>query len=73
MTQEEIIKLAQQAGFHAWYSDPEREYHFGCAMKFAALVTAAEREACLEMADHCADADMHASMAANAIRARSNT
>lgn len=31
---------------------------------------AAEREACLAIADQCADADMHASMAANAIRAR---
>lgn len=33
----------------------------------------AEREACLQTADQCADADMHASMAANAIRARSAT
>lgn len=33
----------------------------------------AEREACLQIADDCADADMHASMAANAIRARGNT
>ena len=40
---------------------------------FAALVAAAEHKACLEIADLCADADMHASMAANAIRARSNT
>ena len=32
---------------------------------------AAEREACLQIADQCADADMHASMVANAIRARS--
>jgi len=33
----------------------------------------AEREACLQIADDCADADMHASMAANAIRAREIT
>ena len=32
--------------------------------------TALEREACLRIADDCAEADMHASMAANAIRAR---
>ncbi len=31
---------------------------------------ALEREACLRIADDCAEADMHASMAANAIRAR---
>ena len=36
----------------------------------AAAAKAEEREACLEIADHCADADMHASMVANAIRAR---
>ena len=32
--------------------------------------TALERKACLRIADDCAEADMHASMAANAIRAR---
>jgi hypothetical protein len=31
---------------------------------------AIERKACLEIADQCAAADMHASMVANAIRAR---
>lgn len=35
-----------------------------------AAAKAGEREACLQIADQCADADMHASMAANAIRAR---
>jgi hypothetical protein len=44
LTRDDIIRMAREAGFHAWYSDPEREYHFGCAMKFAALVAAAERE-----------------------------
>jgi hypothetical protein len=44
VTRDDIIRMAREAGFHAWYSDPEREYHFGCAMKFADLVTAAERE-----------------------------
>ena len=39
----------------------------------AELVRADERAACLQIADQCADADMHASMAANAIRARGNT
>jgi len=33
----------------------------------------AEREECLKIADDCADADMHASMVANAIRARGET
>ena len=48
---------------------------FGAAVKSAYedmidAAVAAEREACLAIADQCADADMHASMAANAIRAR---
>ena len=46
MNRDEIIKLAREAGFHNWYSDKSREYLFGCVVKFAELVAAAEREAC---------------------------
>ena len=42
---DDIIRMAREAGFHAWYSDPDREYHFGCAVKFAALVAAPLLEA----------------------------
>ena len=66
MTREEIIKLAREAGMSSLSL-----IDIGYLEKLAALVAAAEREACLEIADQCADADMHASMAANAIRARS--
>ena len=68
MNRDEIDILWQQAMNQA-IADGEMStrYHF------ASLVAAAECEACLEIADQCADADMHASMAANAIRARSNT
>lgn len=45
----------------------EREARAGLVMRRA---VAKERELCLEIADACADADMHASMVANAIRAR---
>ena len=45
MTQDDIIRMAREAGFHEWYWTPEREYHFGCTQKFAALATAKEREA----------------------------
>ena len=41
--------------------------------RFAELVRADERAACLQIADQCADADMDASMAANAIRARTSS
>ena len=54
MTRDEIISMAREAGFHAWYSTPEREYHFGCVTKFAALVAAREREECALIADEWA-------------------
>ena len=81
MSKSELIRMAREAGFaintrtgdinashgsYNWIISRELE-------RFAALVAAAEHKACLEIADLCADADMHASMAANAIRARSNT
>lgn len=65
MTRDEIDILWQQAMTQAVINgEMFTRYHF------AKLVAAAECEACLEIADQCADADMHASMAANAIRAR---
>jgi hypothetical protein len=83
MTRDDIIRMAREAGFHAWYSDPERDYHFGCIERFAALVAAAsasvEREACAQV---CKEEicngywDNHAHAAAehiaNVIRARGN-
>jgi hypothetical protein len=66
MTREELDKMWQKA-MHESIAAGEKyaRYHF------AALVAEHEREACLQIADQCADADMHASMVANAIRARS--
>lgn len=77
--QKNVIEMAREAGFHTWYSDPDRDYHFGCTMRFAALVAAAEREACAQSLDKQADLACDAfdrkwaqEMAA-AVRARSNT
>ncbi len=67
MTSKEVMQLAYESGMIAGY-----EGEPSLLERFARLVATAEREACLEIADHCADADMHASMVANAIRARSN-
>ena len=64
MTRDDIMHMANQAAGQSWGSEEHLQ-------RFAALVAAAEHKACLEIADLCADADMHASMAANAIRARS--
>ena len=113
MTRDDIIKLAQEAGFNpVTYSGgnaklfcsfaelvaaAERRKHqadierwkaeAATAEKWRGLAlskdgdghtvqciqqeaAALEREACLRISDDCADADMHASIAANAIRAR---
>lgn len=83
MTREEIIKLARGAGvlsaklLHEFGADALCDSEIKDLQAVERLAQAAyaagataEREACLEIADQCADADMHASMAANAIRAR---
>lgn len=71
MTREDVIRMAREAGFtdasfcrwSAYTDDLER---------FAALVAAAEREACAKVADEVGDddEDCHAWTAADAIRAR---
>lgn len=66
MKKDEVIRMAQEAGFFK----PELTQVLPSVERFAALVATAEREACLQIADYCADANMPASMAANAIRAR---
>jgi hypothetical protein len=65
MTQEDIIRMARKAG---WMSEYESSTGFSAeaAFKFAALVAAAEREACAKLCDD----NYFAFMAADAIRAR---
>lgn len=71
MNSYEIIKLAREAGFHNWYCDPSREYHFGCVVKFAELVAAAEREECAKVCEGMHEEDRPGDYA-DAIRSRSN-
>ena len=59
MTQDEIIRMARQAGFTDYY--PER------LKRFAALVAAHEREACIEK---CKPYGLTGECVAIAIRAR---
>ena len=61
MTQDEIIRMAREAGFTDYY--PER------LTRFAALVAANEREACAQLARKASDNYEGAEIAA-AIRAR---
>ena len=77
MDREEVIKLAQEAGF-----DPhDMSDDFSCNLidieRFAALVAEHEREACAKVCDVLAVHPEYASditkVAAQAIRARGNT
>ena len=76
MRESDIIRMAHEASPDmTWYAavdDPTNAAPAELAFltRFAEIVCKAERSACVEIADHCADAGMHAAMAANAIRAR---
>lgn len=68
MTQDEIIEMAEQAGFEILYGWPDSFY------EFAKLVAQHEREACAKVAEaYEPRCDTCPSGVANAIRARSNT
>ena len=51
MTREEIIGLAREAGLHMYINDVTEEPYALCLERFAALVAAAEREACAKLID----------------------
>lgn len=63
MTRDDIIKLAREAGYGLSLSD----MHAPALERFAALVAAAEREACLKLAT---EAGRNKAGVAAAIRAR---
>jgi hypothetical protein len=65
-------EMAREAQIIPYIVGPTNSEYIGRLERFAEIVRADEREACLEIADDCAESDMHASMAANFIRARSN-
>ena len=69
MDREDIIKLAREAGL-AYGTD---EKPLGSVTRFAALVAAAEREACAELCVKLAVGGGFAADCAAAIRARSYT
>ena len=76
MTQEEILRMAREAGFvSAEYWPDDFKGLASCVERFAALVAAAEREACAKVCDarYMGDnnrEDMEARRCAEAIRAR---
>ena len=76
MTREEIIALAVQCGI--WIplaSGPEREQTIDKLLRFAALVAAAERDACAQIVERNASAcrphsELHDVLSANALAIR---
>ena len=75
MTRDDIIRMAREAGWPGIYSKPllsitMQEDDF---LRFAALVAAAEREACAKVCDELAEKDRlsnYYAVAARAIRDR---
>lgn len=75
MNQEEIIKMAREAGFRVGPSrdGPDDVWGIGVNLeRFAALVAAAEREACAKVCLEEAPS-LDGQLCAAAIRARGNT
>ena len=77
MSKDDIIRMAREAGFaSADFWPDDFQGLFGCVERFAALVAAAEREACAMQAWALvlglADQDI-ADIVLRAIRARGNT
>ena len=75
MTKEELIRMAREAGLSVWDNERASMEGDGDALeRFAALVTAAEREACAKVCDEVAklpnDLMSDAPYIAAAIRAR---
>jgi phytoene/squalene synthetase len=78
MTQEDIIRMAREAGFNEFSDglrdDGSRDTYLDCwpenLERFAALVAAAEREACADICDQHASVEGIAQRCAEQIRAR---
>lgn len=49
MTREDIIRMAREAGLHLYVNDLTEEPYALIVERFAALVAAAEREACIDL------------------------
>jgi len=67
MTRDDIMRLAEEAGFNLYMFSPTRRDYFE---RFAALVAAAEREACCSIVHGQCESDNVAQRTVDAIRAR---
>jgi hypothetical protein len=72
MTRDDIIRLAQEAGIVDWSLHGRLESKEEALERFAALVAAAEREACAQVCDRITWSN-EAKFFATAIRQKENT
>jgi len=70
MTRDDIIRLAREAGIVDWSLHGRLESKEEALERFAALVAAAEREACADICDQYSTCEGIAQKCAAAIRAR---
>jgi hypothetical protein len=78
MTREDIIRMAREAGWSEigadlWGATNDGAMSIYALERFAALVAAAEREACADICDQHASIEGIAQRCAEQIRARSKT
>jgi hypothetical protein len=72
MTQDDIIRMAQEAGFAEWHGTDDVRFVL-VIERFFQLVAAHEREECAKVCEELADQfHAHAADCAAAIRARGN-
>ena len=79
MNKEDIIRMAREAGLHLYVNELTEEPYAQIVERFAALVAAAEREACAQIAEETVcdthlptGVKIYGTRAAKAIRERSN-
>jgi hypothetical protein len=71
MTQEDIIRMAREAGLHLYVNDLTEEPYVLIVERFANLVAAAEREECAQIVEqYCGAWNDQGYALAQAIRAR---
>ena len=70
MTSNEIMEWAKKSGMELYGFGRVREQFLNRLLAFAELAAAKEHKACLEIANDCAEANFHSSVAANCIRLR---
>ena len=70
MNKDDVTRMAREAHVVPYIIGPTNDEYLGRLERFAALVAAAEREACARLAETCREWDDTGMMIADQIRAR---